>query len=40
MPETWVYEVKIDDHFLMSSLVGESEEELARLALRRLDERD
>jgi len=37
MPDTWVYEVKLDDRFLMSSLVHDSEDELARLALRRLD---
>jgi spermidine synthase len=37
MPDTWVYEVKLNDHFLMSSLVRTSEEELARLALTRLD---
>lgn len=39
MPDTWVYEVKLNGHFLMSSLVRTSEEELARLALTRLDGR-
>ncbi len=39
MPETWVYEVKLDDRFLMSSLVHASEDELARLSLRRLEGR-
>lgn len=37
MPETWVYEVKLGGHFLMSSLVRDSEEALADLALARLD---
>jgi spermidine synthase len=37
MPDIWVYEVKLDGHFLMSSLVRKSEEALARLALARLD---
>ena len=37
MPDTWVYEVKLNGTFLMSSLVRTSEEELARLALARLD---
>ncbi|MFT7481021.1 MAG: SAM-dependent methyltransferase [Gammaproteobacteria bacterium] len=40
MPETWVYEVKLDDRFLMSSLVHDSEDELARLSLRRLEGRE
>lgn len=39
MPDTWVYEVKLDDRFLMSSLVHDSEDELARLSLRRLEGR-
>ena len=37
MPDTWIYEVKLDGHFLMSSLVRKSEEELVHLALPRLD---
>ncbi|MDA1265637.1 MAG: spermidine synthase [Planctomycetota bacterium] len=37
MPELWVYEVKLDERFLMSSLVHDSEDELARLSLRRLE---
>jgi len=37
MPDIWVYEVKLDDRFLMSSLVHDSEDELARLSLRRLE---
>lgn len=37
MPDTWVYEVRLDERFLMSSLVHESEDELARLSLRRLE---
>ncbi len=36
MPETWVYEVKLAGRFLMSSLVCESEQELARRALARV----
>ena len=40
MPDTWVYEVKLGGHFLMSSLVRESEEALAELALARLDGTD
>ena len=40
MPDTWVYEVKLDDRFLMSSLVNDSERELARLALARLEGTD
>ncbi len=39
MPDIWVYEVKLDDRFLMSSLVHDSEDELARLPLRRLEGR-
>ena len=35
-PDLWVYEVKLNDHFLMSSLVRTSEEELARLALTKI----
>ena len=37
MPDIWVYEVKLDERFLMSSLVHDSEDELARLSLRRLE---
>ena len=37
IPDTWVYEVKLNDNFLMSSLVKTSEEELVRLALPQLD---
>jgi spermidine synthase len=37
MPDTWVYEVKLDERFLMSSLMHESEEALVRLPLRRLE---
>ncbi len=40
MPDTWVYEVRLDDRFLMSSLVHDSEDELARLSLRRLEGRE
>ena len=40
MPGTWVYEVKLDDRFLMSSLVHDSEDELARLSLQRLKGRE
>lgn len=40
MPGTWIWEVKLDDRFLMSSLVHDSEDELARLALQRLEGRD
>jgi len=36
MPDIWVYEVKLDGRFLMSSYVQTSEVELARLALQRL----
>jgi spermidine synthase len=36
MPDTWVYEVKLDGRFLMSSHVQVSEVELARRALQRL----
>ena len=39
MPGTWVYEVKLDNRHLMSSLVHESEDELARLAMQRLEGR-
>ncbi len=37
MPDTWVYEVKLDGNFLMSSLMKTSEEELVNLALPMLD---
>jgi len=37
MPDTWVYEVKLDERFLMSSFVHDSEDELARLSLGRLE---
>jgi spermidine synthase len=37
MPDTWVYEVKLEGRFLMSSLVQTSEVELVRRALQRLD---
>lgn len=37
LPDTWVYEVKLDERFLMSSLVHVGEDELARLALERLE---
>ncbi|MFT5288260.1 MAG: spermidine synthase [Planctomycetota bacterium] len=37
MPDTWVYEVKLDERFLMSSLVHASEDALARLALSKLE---
>ena len=37
MPDTWVYEVKLNGNFLMSSLVRTSEEELVRLALSLLN---
>lgn len=40
MPDIWVYEVKLDDRFLMSSLVHDSEDELARLSLRLLKGQD
>ncbi len=36
-PDDWIYEVKLDGRFLMSSLVSTSERELARRALQRLD---
>lgn len=39
MPDTWVYEVRLDERFLMSSLVHDSEDALARLALERLEGR-
>lgn len=39
-PDTWVYEVKLDERFLMSSLVHDSEDALARLALERLNGQD
>jgi spermidine synthase len=39
-PDIWVYEVKIDDRFLMSSLVHDSEDALANLALERLEGED
>jgi len=39
MPDIWVYEVKLDNRFLMSSLVHDSEDELARISLRRLEGR-
>lgn len=35
-PATWIYEVKLAGRFLMSSLVADSERELARRALQRL----
>jgi spermidine synthase len=35
MPGQWVYEVKLDGRFLMSSLVADSERELARRGLLR-----
>lgn len=35
-PDVWVYEVKLADRFLMSSLVTDSERELATRALARL----
>lgn len=38
MPDTWVYEVKLNNRFLMSSLVHESEDQLALLSLERLGE--
>lgn len=34
--DTWVYEVKLDGRFLMSSLVADSERELARRGLSRV----
>lgn len=37
MPDRWVYEVKLAGRFLMSSLVTDSERELATRALARLD---
>lgn len=37
MPDTWVYEVRLNGNFLMSSLVPTSEEALAHLALSHLD---
>lgn len=37
MPGTWIYEVKLNGNFLMSSLVRTSEEELVHLALPLLD---
>lgn len=37
LPDTWVYEVTLDARFLMSSLVHDSEDALADLALRRLE---
>ncbi|MFT4541123.1 MAG: spermidine synthase [Planctomycetota bacterium] len=40
MPDTWVYEVKLDERFLMSSLVHDSEDELARFSLNRLVGKD
>ena len=40
MPDTWVYEVKLDDRFLMSSLVHDSEDDLARIPLRQLEGQD
>jgi spermidine synthase len=36
MPDTWIYEVKLEGRFLMSSLVADSEVALARLALARV----
>jgi spermidine synthase len=36
MPGQWVYEVKLDGRFLMSSLVADSERALAELALARV----
>ncbi|MEO0478056.1 MAG: spermidine synthase [Planctomycetota bacterium] len=38
MPDTWVYEVKLDDRFLMSSLNHASEEALAEVGLAFLAE--
>lgn len=35
--DQWVYEVKLDGRFLMSSLVADSERELARRGLARVD---
>ncbi|MFT5197973.1 MAG: spermidine synthase [Planctomycetota bacterium] len=37
MPGRWIYEVKLDERFLMSSLVHDSEDELARLSLEKLE---
>lgn len=37
MPDTWVYEVRLDERFLMSSLVHDSEDALAHHSLRRLE---
>lgn len=37
MPGTWIWEVKLDNRFLMSSLVHDSEDELARSSLQRLE---
>ncbi len=39
MPDTWIYEVRLDERFLMSSLVHDSEDALARLSLERLEGR-
>lgn len=36
-PEVWVYEVKLENRFLMSSLVTDSERELATRALAKVD---
>ena len=33
VPDTWIYEVKLDNELLMSSTVNASEQALARLAL-------